>query len=299
MEYNQTNTGAGGRVTQGSGGRDLNEYSSMSDSVLEGMNSPTYTDRVVGRNQDNTVGGYKNTGFRNDSPTDESSNNFGYGSSISGGGITASSVYWTLPVRDRIFLSREFVPNNTNDVKRLQHILGRNPTGIMDLFTKQKYRAMMGMAQNNNDPNDYDIYGYAGSKNHNVAQIRAEKEIIDQKQTELAWKNMHAKGYRKGPPGTYGRHYNTNILREKVAWAAAWQKYRNSKLNNVSDDPFSSNELEESTIQEETVEPENTISDTGMNALEENNNNAQIQTQSMLEIALSQIQGMDDWDFGW
>jgi hypothetical protein len=303
MEYNETNTGGGGRVTQGSSGRDINEYSSVSDSVLEGMNSPTYTDRVAGRNPDNTVGGYKNTGFGRGTSTDDSSNNFGYGSNISGGGITASGKYWTLPVRDRIFLSQEFVPNNPNDVKRLQHILGRTPTGIMDAFTKQRYRAMMGMDQNNNDPMDRDIYGYGGRKNQNVAQIRQDKLNASRKARENAKRGMHKRGWRDGPPGD-NKSYNTNILKEKVAWKLAWQKYKASKLidstgwGEMGGGDATGTDIVDAA--EEMIE-ENVgglIGDSS-NEQNEDSNEFQNQTQSMLEIALSQIEGMEDWNFGW
>jgi hypothetical protein len=114
---------------------------------------------------------------------------------------------------------------------------------------------------------------------------------------------MHKRGWRDGPPGD-NKSYNTNILKEKVAWKLAWQKYKASKLidstgwGEMGGGDATGTDIVDAA--EEMIE-ENVgglIGDSS-NEQNEDSNEFQNQTQSMLEIALSQIEGMEDWNFGW
>jgi hypothetical protein len=299
MEYNQSNTGGGGSVTQGSSGRDINEHSSLIETTLDGMNSPSYTDRVTGRNPDNTMGGYRHTGFDRGNSNNNEANNYGYGDSVLGGGIKASGSYWQLPTRDRKFLSEEFVPNNVNDVKRLQHILGRTPTGIMDIFTKQKYRAMMSMDLGNKDPMDRDIFGYGGRRNLSVGQIRENKKNAGKKQAAIQQAKRYAQGWRKGPPGDF-RSYNTKDKKDNVAWKKAWALYRNPNALDAYNElrNSESSDVEDQEVNnQEIAESQDTAADNPGSVIDSLEENQPSSGPSSNQSLLTQVYEMEDWGF--
>ena len=313
MEYNQNNTGGGGSVTQGSSGRDINEHSSLVENTLDGMNSPSYTDRVTGRNPDNTIGGYNKTGFDRGNSNNNEANNYGYGDSMSGGGTKASAAYWQLPTRDRKFLSEEFVPNNVNDVKRLQHILGRTPTGIMDVFTKQKYRAMMSMDLSNKDPMDRDIFGYGGKRNLSVGQMEEIQKKAGRKRGAIAKAKRYASGWRKGPPGDF-KYYNTKDSRDNVAWKLAWKKYENPNVmdaynelkeskssNSGSGWTYSSSpegtDNQEVTGGQDTAVSQDAVADNPGSVIDSLEENQPSSGPSSSQSLLTQVYEMEDWGF--
>ena len=180
MIYNQGNQGGGGATSTSTGPG--NEGTSGTNTQGQpGNDGNDVLNNINTGYQPPGSGGYRETGFGNNrtdtsQPTShiQGISGFDYGPITEGKdrfgkSFSASAEFWNLRVADRRFLSEDFIPTNKGHIKRLQNILGRTETGIMDAFTVRKYRALMG---NHSNSGKYtDIFGY-GRGGRNVGDIR-------------------------------------------------------------------------------------------------------------------------------